>query len=70
VRRGSPSHPSDRPQPHGDHASLRPLADEANPDFVGRLETGAPLAEVDWQTVYGSGPEGYSDYPALQTANA
>jgi N-ethylmaleimide reductase len=42
----------------------------ANPDLVERLKTGAPLAEVDWQTVYGSGPEGYSDYPALQTASA
>ncbi|HEX4740382.1 MAG TPA: alkene reductase [Caulobacteraceae bacterium] len=38
----------------------------ANPDLVERLQTGAPLAEVDWDTVYASGPEGYSDYPALQ----
>ncbi|SFU26595.1 alkene reductase [Paraburkholderia aspalathi] len=36
----------------------------ANPDLVERLATGAPLAEVDWTTVYASGPQGYSDYPA------
>ena len=38
----------------------------ANPDLVERLKTGAPLAEIDWTSVYGSGPKGYSDYPALQ----
>jgi N-ethylmaleimide reductase len=42
----------------------------ANPDLVQRLKTGAPLAEIDWTTVYGAGPEGYSDYPALQPENA
>jgi N-ethylmaleimide reductase len=42
----------------------------ANPDLVQRLKTGAPLAEIDWTTVYGSGPKGYSDYPALQPENA
>ncbi len=30
----------------------------------------APLAEIDWTTVYGSGPKGYSDYPALHSENA
>jgi N-ethylmaleimide reductase len=40
----------------------------ANPDLVERLRTGAPLAEIDWTAVYGSGPKGYSDYPALQPA--
>jgi hypothetical protein len=30
--------------------------DIANPDLVERLATGAPLAELDWETVYGSGP--------------
>ena len=40
----------------------------ANPDLVERLRTGAPLAEIDWPTVYGAGPQGYSDYPALQPA--
>ena len=38
----------------------------ANPDLVERLATGAPLAEVDWTTVYASGPRGYSDYPAVR----
>jgi N-ethylmaleimide reductase len=42
----------------------------ANPDLVERLATGAPLAEIEWSTVYGSGPQGYSDYPALRLANA
>jgi N-ethylmaleimide reductase len=41
----------------------------ANPDLVERLKTGAPLSEIDWTTVYASGPKGYSDYPALQPAN-
>ena len=36
----------------------------ANPDLVERFATGAPLAEVDWTTVYASGPRGYSDYPS------
>ena len=42
----------------------------ANPDLVERLRTGAPLAEIDWATVYASGPEGYSDYTALHTADS
>jgi hypothetical protein len=29
-----------------------------------RVATGAPLAEVDWKTVYASGPRGYSGYPS------
>ena len=33
----------------------------ANPDLVERLATGAPLAEVDWETVYGS------DHTAIPT---
>ena len=36
----------------------------ANPDLVERFSANAPLAEVDWSTVYASGPQGYSDYPA------
>ena len=40
----------------------------ANPDLVERFATGAPLAEVDWTTVYASGPRGYSDYPAIRQA--
>jgi N-ethylmaleimide reductase len=37
----------------------------ANPDLVERTAIGAPLAEVDWETVYATGPRGYSDYPTL-----
>jgi N-ethylmaleimide reductase len=37
----------------------------ANPDLVERLRTGAPLAEIDWSTVYAAGRAGYADYPAL-----
>jgi N-ethylmaleimide reductase len=35
----------------------------ANPDLVDRFRTGAPVAEIDWPTVYASGPRGYTDYP-------
>jgi N-ethylmaleimide reductase len=42
----------------------------ANPDLVERLKTGAPLAEVDWTTVYASGAKGYTDYPAHQPVSA
>jgi len=42
----------------------------ANPDLVERLAAGAPLAEIDWSTVYASGRHGYADYPALQHAMA
>ena len=38
----------------------------ANPDLVERLATGAPLAEIDWDTVYASGRRGYADYPTIQ----
>jgi N-ethylmaleimide reductase len=40
----------------------------ANPDLVRRFAENAPLAEVDWETVYGSGPQGYSDYPTYQSS--
>ena len=40
----------------------------ANPDLVERLKTGAPLAEIDWATVYSTGSQGYSDYRTLQPA--
>lgn len=40
----------------------------ANPDLVERFKVGAPLAEIDWTTVYASGPKGYSDYPVFQPA--
>ena len=38
----------------------------ANPDLVQRFADNTPLAEVDWETVYASGPHGYSDYPTYQ----
>jgi len=41
----------------------------ANPDQVGAVrDRRSPLAEVGWETVYGSGPRGYSDYPAIRRA--
>ncbi|MES3153459.1 alkene reductase [Sphingomonas faeni] len=42
----------------------------ANPDLPERLRTGAPLAKDDAKTWYSQGPEGYIDYPALETADA
>jgi N-ethylmaleimide reductase len=41
-----------------------------NPDLPERLRTGAPLAQDNPRTWYSQGPEGYVDYPALETANA
>lgn len=37
----------------------------ANPDLVDRLETGAPLASLNPETLYGGGAAGYTDYPSL-----
>ena len=37
----------------------------ANPDLVARLRVGAPLNELDRDTMYGGGAKGYSDYPAM-----
>ena len=34
------------------------------------LVTGASLAEVDWKTVYASGPRGYTDYPTFHSEAA
>lgn len=42
----------------------------ANPDLVTRLRTDAPLNELNMATMYGSGPEGYTDYPALALETA
>ena len=39
----------------------------ANPDLAGRFLTSAPLSEVNWPTVYASGPNGYIDYAPLLT---
>jgi 2,4-dienoyl-CoA reductase-like NADH-dependent reductase (Old Yellow Enzyme family) len=42
----------------------------ANPDLVERLRRGAPLAEDNQAAWYSKGPEGYIDYPALETEAA
>ena len=42
----------------------------ANPDLVERLMSGAPLADVDWTSVYAAGPHGYTDYPSLSAVPA
>jgi N-ethylmaleimide reductase len=35
----------------------------ANPDFVSRIEKNAPLNDVDFNTFYAPGEQGYIDYP-------
>ena len=42
----------------------------ANPDLPERLRIGAPLNEGNPKTWYSQGPEGYTDYPALETEAA
>jgi N-ethylmaleimide reductase len=42
----------------------------ANPDLVARFERGAELAGFDHKTLYTPGAAGYSDYPALDDADA
>ncbi|MBV6272092.1 alkene reductase [Alcaligenaceae bacterium CGII-47] len=37
----------------------------ANPDFIERLKTGAPLNTMDPATLYAGGSAGYTDYPFL-----
>jgi N-ethylmaleimide reductase len=37
----------------------------ANPDFVTRLKTDAPMNEADRSTFFGGSSKGYTDYPAL-----
>jgi N-ethylmaleimide reductase len=41
----------------------------ANPDLVDRLQTGAPLAQINPATIYGGGAAGYTDYPAIAAAS-
>jgi len=36
----------------------------ANPDYLRRLREGAPLSQVDTESIYSPGPEGYTDYPS------
>jgi N-ethylmaleimide reductase len=42
----------------------------ANPDFVARLETAAPMNEADRASFFGGAAQGYTDYPVLETATA
>lgn len=42
----------------------------ANPDLPARLRSGAPLNRSDPKTWYSQGPQGYTDYPALEAAAA
>jgi 2,4-dienoyl-CoA reductase-like NADH-dependent reductase (Old Yellow Enzyme family) len=42
----------------------------ANPDFVARLKTGAPMNEADRASFFGGAARGYTDYPALEAAAA
>lgn len=42
----------------------------ANPDLAERLRIDAPLNVPNGKTFYSPGPEGYIDYPALETAAA
>jgi N-ethylmaleimide reductase len=42
----------------------------ANPDLVERFRQKAPLNDDNMRTWYTPGPEGYTDYPALETAMA
>ncbi|MBB4010139.1 alkene reductase [Allorhizobium taibaishanense] len=42
----------------------------ANPDLVERLQTGAPLAEINPATLYGGGAAGYTDYPRFNDTAA
>lgn len=41
----------------------------ANPDLVERLQSGAPLAEMNPATLYGGGAAGYTDYPRFTEAS-
>ena len=42
----------------------------ANPDLPERFRTGAPLNPPNPATFYARAAEGYTDYPALETAEA
>lgn len=39
----------------------------SNPDLVERLQSGAELTKDNYRTWYSPGPEGYTDYPVLET---
>lgn len=40
----------------------------ANPDFIERLKTNAPMNEADPSTFFGGNARGYTDYPTLREA--
>ena len=40
----------------------------ANPDLVARLKAGVPFAQLNRETLYGGGAEGYTDYPVYSPA--
>lgn len=42
----------------------------SNPDLVERLRDGAELTPDNYKSWYSPGPEGYTDYPALERVNA
>jgi 2,4-dienoyl-CoA reductase-like NADH-dependent reductase (Old Yellow Enzyme family) len=42
----------------------------ANPDFVARVKTAAPMNEADRTSFFGGAAQGYTDYPALNSAAA
>lgn len=42
----------------------------ANPDFIERLRTGAPLNAMDPTTLYGGEAAGYTDYPSMHSNDA
>jgi N-ethylmaleimide reductase len=42
----------------------------SNPDLVERLQSGADLTQDNFKTWYSPGPEGYTDYPFLETVAA
>lgn len=42
----------------------------SNPDLADRLAKGAPIAPDNFKTWYSPGAEGYTDYPAMETAEA
>jgi N-ethylmaleimide reductase len=42
----------------------------ANPDFVARLKTDAPMNEANRATFYGGAAQGYTDYPTLEATTA
>lgn len=41
----------------------------ANPDFVARLQAGAPMSEADPASYFGGTEQGYIDYPAMADVN-